>query len=404
MGKTGADSHGGNSAVKNFRMKFTLPIFLAAMSLALAGCNRAPRTEALSPTDLEAQAKRSLLAVPEHGIYSGAYADFGDNEDDVTLEKIEAFEAMVGKHQAILASSSYWGEQSFPTANLKIIARHNAIPLVFWSPWDRPYAEGSGPDKFSLTRIVAGEHDAYIDRWADAAKAHAAPIMVSFCNEMNGSWFPWSGLHYGAGALIPGTTDDYQGPELFKKAWRHVVDRVRARGADNVLWVFHTMDFSMPNDVWNVAAEYYPGADYVDWMGFSLYGNQFASDDSWAPFFDLIDWPYKEMTLLDPKKPIMLCEWGVGEFPKVGDKGAWIRDGFRLMSDEKKFPRLKAAVFWHERWQNSAEGQEEATKENIGTYSDLRVNSSPGALEAYRKGVASPYFLNEPIWVPKAGK
>ena len=39
MGKTGADSHGGNSAVKNFRMKFTLPIFLAAMSLALAGCN-----------------------------------------------------------------------------------------------------------------------------------------------------------------------------------------------------------------------------------------------------------------------------------------------------------------------------------------------------------------------------
>ena len=100
--------------MKIFRMKFTLPIFLAAMSLALAGCNRAPRTEALSPTDLEAQAKRSLLAVPEHGIYSGAYADFGDNEDDVTLEKIEAFEAMVGKHQAILASSSYWGSRVFP--------------------------------------------------------------------------------------------------------------------------------------------------------------------------------------------------------------------------------------------------------------------------------------------------
>ena len=390
--------------MKSFRLKFARPVFHAAIFLALAGCERAPRTEAPSPTDLEAQAKCSLLAVPEHGIYAGAYADFGDNEDDVTLEKIEAFEAMVGKHQAILASSSYWGEQSFPKANLQIIARHNAVPLVFWSPWDRPYKEGAGPDKYSLPRIIAGEHDAYIDRWADAAKEHTAPILVSFCNEMNGAWFPWSGDHYGGGKVIPASNPErYAGPEIFKQAWRHVVDRVRARGADNVIWVFHTMDFSMPNDVWNLAEQYYPGADYVDWMGFSLYGIQFASDHEWAPFFDLIDWPYKELTLLDPTKPIMLCEWGVGEFPKVGDKGAWIRDAFRIMSDETKFPRLKAAVFWHERWQNSADEVDESTKENAGTFSDLRVNSSPGAVEAYRKGVASPYFLGEPIRVPKAG-
>ena len=383
------------------RFAFLLPVLLT-----LPGCERAPSPQSpQSSADSEAVSRRSLLAIPEHGIYTGAYADFGDREDEVTLEKIEAFEALVGKHQAILASSSYWGEQSFPVANLKIIARHNAIPLVFWSPWDRPYKEGRGPDKYSLRRIIAGEHDAYIDRWADCAKEHAAPIMVSFCNEMNGAWFPWSGDQYGGGKMIPGSDPArFEGPEIFKQAWRHVVDRVRARGAGNVLWVFHTMDFSMPNDVWNLAAQYYPGADYVDWMGFSLYGNQFVSDHEWAPFFDLIDWPYKEMTLLDPKKPIMLCEWGVGEFPKVGDKGAWIRDGFKLMADEKKFPRLKAAVFWHERWQNSADEVDESTKENAGTFSDLRVNSSPGALDAYRKGVATPYFLSEPIWAPKPAK
>ena len=38
--------------------------------------------------------------------------DFGDVEDDVTLEMIEDFEEMVGKHQAVIASSSYWGEQT----------------------------------------------------------------------------------------------------------------------------------------------------------------------------------------------------------------------------------------------------------------------------------------------------
>jgi len=388
--------------MKSARTKSALRIFPALLLIALPCCDRAPLPQQPSPAEIEEQAQRSLLAVPEHGIYTGAFADFGDNEDEVTLEKIEAFETMVGKHQAIVASSSYWGEQTFPKANLRIIARHGSVPLIFWSPWDRPYDEGRGPDKYSLTSIIAGAHDSYIDRWADGAKEHAAPIMVSFCNEMNGAWFPWSGMHYGGGKEIPGTEPQrYEGPELFKKAWRHVVDRVRARGAGNVLWVFHTMDYSMPNDSWNMAAEYYPGPKYVDWMGFSLYGVQFTSDTSWAPFFPLFDWPYTELALLDPKKPIMLCEWGVGEFPKLGDKGGWIRDGFQFMADEKKYPRIKAAVYWHERWQNSANEADESSKENAGKYSDLRVNSSPGALDAYRRGVASPFFLGEPRWLPK---
>ena len=57
--------------------------------------------------------------------------DFGDAEDEVTLETIEEFENMVGKHQAIIASSSYWGEQSFPTANLNVIWRHGAFRWFF---------------------------------------------------------------------------------------------------------------------------------------------------------------------------------------------------------------------------------------------------------------------------------
>ena len=376
---------------------------LLAMAVACAplACDRRATTPAF-PRQPATQAGQTL-AIPEHGIYTGAYIEFGDREDDVTLEKIEGFEEMVGKQQALIASSSYWGEQSFPVANARMIARHGSVPLIFWSPWDRPYLEGRGPDKYSLTSIVAGGHDAYIDRWAEAAKAHGGPLMVSFCNEMNGSWFPWSGVLYGGGKVIPGSEPErFEGPELFKKAWRHVVDRVRARGAANVIWVFHVMDYCDPLDEWNMAAEYYPGSEYVDWMGFSLYGIQFPSDPEWAPFFDLFDWPYTELTRIDPEKPIMLCEWGVGEFPKKGDKGAWIRDGFRIMADEKKYPRMKAAVYWNERWQNSASDADTQANENAGKYSDLRVNSSPGAVEAYRQGAASPFFLADPVFVPAA--
>lgn len=340
------------------------------------------------------------LLVPPKGMYTGAFIEFGDREDDVTLEKIDEFERLVGKHQAIVASSSYWGEQTFPSDNVRLIARHGSIPLIYWSPWDRPYQEGLPPDKYDLRSITAGVHDAYIDRWADSAKAIGTPIIVSFANEMNGSWFPWSGLLYGSSEPVPGAAKapPYAGPETFKQAYRHVVDRVRARGASNVQFVLHLMNYSDPVDVWNVAKEYYPGPEYCDWLGLSVYGSQFPADKEWAPFPPLLDWPYTELSQLDPKKPIMLCEWGVAEIPRLGDKAQWYRDGFRTLQDPR-YSRIKAVVYWHERWQNSLD-PDGGNAKNAGKYSNLRVNSSPEALEAYRSGVANPFFLGEPLTEP----
>jgi hypothetical protein len=79
----------------------------------------------------------------------------------------------------------------------------------------------------------------------------------------------------------------------------------------------------------------------------------------------------------------------VAELPHLGDNAEWFREAFRYLQDPR-FARLKAIVYWHERWQNS-EG------ENAGKYSNLRVNSSPAALQAYRDGVMSPLFLGRPL-------
>ena len=268
-------------------------------------------------------------------------------------------------------------------ANVNLIYNHGSIPLVFWSPWDMPYEEDRGPDRFSLTNILAGKWDEYIDAWAVSAKEFGHPVFVSFANEANGSWFPWSGCFYGADKKVSEKPVKYEGPETFKKAYRYVVDRVRAKGATNILWVFHAMNYSIPQDYWNYVDQYYPGSDYVDWIGLSVYGQQYA-DDHWSPFPPLLDWPYTEVCALDPNKPIMLAEWGCGEFPKFGSKSQFITDAFTLMS--KKYPRLKAAVFWHERWQNEDD-----------TYSNLRVNSTPESLEAYKKGVGNAFWLDKPV-------
>ena len=75
----------------------------------------------------------------------------------------------------------------------------------------------------------------------------------------------------------------------------------------------------------------------------------------------------------------MLAEWGIGEFPKSGDKAQWITDAFHIM--KTRFPRLKAAVFWSERWEN-----------DDGTYSNLRVASSPERSKPI-----------EEVWPPHSG-
>jgi beta-mannanase len=361
-------------------MRLYSTIILGTLLATLSACHKDSPKERLDP-----DAPMEVM-VPERGVYTGAFIDFGETEGDVTLETIEGFETMVGKHQAIIASSSYWGEQDFPARNLNVIWQHHSLPLVFWSPWDKPYEQNTGPDRFSLNAIIGGTWDKYIDDWASAARAFGKPMIVVFANEMNGDWFPWSGAYYGANEPADAQGAKWKGPETFKAAYRHVVDRVRARGASNIKWMFHTNNYSYPLDTWNFAPAYYPGPDYVDWLGLSVYGQQFK-DEPWADIPSLVDWPYEEMSRLDPDKPIMIAEWGTGEFPHSGNKGEWIGQGLKLF--RSRYPRLKAAVYWHERWQNED-----------GSYSNLRVNSSVESLEAYKVGVANPAWLGELILRP----
>lgn len=336
----------------------------------------------------------SKFMAPTTGAYTGVFlgseeeSDKSTAENNVTLDCIENFESMVGKHQALIAFSSFWGEQNFPTEAATIVMRHHCVPLIFWSPWDAPYEQNHGPDRFSLEKILAGQWDTYIDAWADKAKELDAPLCVSFGNEMNGDWFPWSGYYNGAEDPAK-DGNGHAGPETFKSAYRYVVDRVRKRAATNVLWVFHVNNFSAPEENWNAMKEYYPGDDYVDWLGVSVYGQQFPHTE-WKTFHSVFSDPYTELASVTPEKPIMITELGVGEFPHEsgtifgGDKGAWITDALKQI--ETQYPRVHAVVYWNERWQNPS-----------GEYSNLRVNSSPAAITAYKEGIAGPFWLDQPI-------
>src|SRR6187401_191872 len=68
-------------------------VILAVSSIAVAGCHKSQ-----PPSRLDPSAPVEVL-LPANGAYTGAFMDFGDAEDEVTLETIEEFENMVGKHQ-----------------------------------------------------------------------------------------------------------------------------------------------------------------------------------------------------------------------------------------------------------------------------------------------------------------
>jgi beta-mannanase len=149
------------------------------------------------------------------------------------------------------------------------------------------------------------------------------------------------------------------------------------------------MNFSIPQDDWNYIAQYYPGSQYVDWLGLSIYGQQYPNQ-SWSAFTPLLQQPYRELASLDSLKPIMVAEWRCGEFPKSGNKAQFISEAFATM--ERKYPRLKAAVFWNDEWQN----EDDST-------SDLRANSSPESLDAYHSGAGKPFWLGQPMYAPARG-
>jgi len=360
---------------------------LVLLGLGCAGCKEIDANAKNSKAGKTEQVGPAQLLMPGNGAYTGAYVDFGEGEDEVTYDALTDFEQLTGKHVAMIAFGSFWGEQSFPTKTVRIISAYGAIPLIYWSPWDKPYTESQGPDRFNLNEILAGKWDAYIDQWADGARNYGKPLLVTWGLEMNGAWFPWSGVYYGGGQVVGEIHGQqlFAGPELFKQAYRHVVDRVRARKADNILWGYHANNFNLPQGSWNAMANYYPGASYVDWLGLSVYGKMIKAE-GWAPFNKVMEGPYNEICRLDPQKPVILAEWGVAEFPP-GDKAAFIATAFADLAT--KYPRVRAAVYWHERWENKD-----------GSYSNLRVNSSPEALKAYRTGVASPYWIAHPQYGP----
>jgi len=291
---------------------------------------------------------------PATPITLGAYVN-GAPWDPAPLD---TFTSLVGAAPAIVMWYEGWGLTSrgeFDPNRPELVTARGAVPMVTWMPWEH---EG-GPDQpaFALRTIIAGSHDAYIRRWAQAASGWGKPLYLRFAHEMNGNWYPWS-------AGVNGNTSaEYAG------AWRHVHDIFVEERATNVRWVWSPNVLDQGSGPF---AEMYPGDAYVDWVALGGYNRGPTHVyNTWRSVVEVFGYSYELLTALT-NKPVMIAETASTEVG--GSKSDWITMGF-LAEIPTRLPKVRAAVWFHE------------DKET-----DWRVNSSPASLVAFRQVVRSPTY------------
>ena len=317
----------------------------------------------------QAFSQNGKLLPPLSGIYAGVFPDMGSTEDSVTKERISEYIELTGHKPVWVCFSNNWFKGiKFPLQNVKVISGFGAVPYVRIMPrYD--WTTGKRDVVYDLERIADGTYDNDIERWAEDAKKYGKPILAEFAPEMNGNWFPWSGLFNGKKA----------GAELYKKAHRHIVEVMRDAEADNITWMYHVNAVSEPKASWNTMKAYYPGDDYIDWIGMSVYGSQ-KPGWTWEKFLDVFQTAYWEMEKVSLKKPLAIAEFGVVEDPFGGNKAEWISDAFTAVLSGL-YPRIKAVSYWHSSFDNED-----------GSISNMRVDSSPEVLKAYRDFINSEIF------------
>ncbi len=278
-----------------------------------------------------------------------------------TLSGHTRFEEKIDTDVAVLALFQPWsGENNaFPRAWVDQAIDHNKVPMVTWEPWSYSQTNFDQPD-FRLKTITNGDHDDYIREWLSKAADWKGPMFVRFAHEMNGNWYPW-GSHLNL-------------PQDYVAAWRHVVDLSRELGANNITWVWS------PNELneQDVLDHFYPGDDYVDWIGVSGFNWPGLEPwQRWRSFGEIYDDVFAHVKKYE--KPIMIAEIGVAENTRDGQtRATWITE--TLAAIRTNDPPISLVIWFNDLYTSG------------GKLYEWQINESSPSVEAMKKGLADPSF------------
>lgn len=261
--------------------------------------------------------------------FLGAY----DDHTTESYESIVALEDSLNTQLPIISLYTAWGSKKneiFPLIRAQAIHGMGSMPMITWEPWLDDFDPEQFPvknnaedkNKNGLKEIAEGKFDAYIDNWVEGAKTFGAPFYLRWAHEMNDPFrYPWGPQN--------------NKPDEFIAAWRHIVDHFRLAGARNVIWVWS------PHPAYPYV-EFYPGHEYVDWIGTTAlnYGTV-VTGSQWLSFDEIFEKFYANVSLY--KKPMIINEFG--SLPVGGDRASWFTHAFTSL--QNKYSAVKGVVFFH---------------------------------------------------------
>jgi cellulose synthase/poly-beta-1,6-N-acetylglucosamine synthase-like glycosyltransferase len=278
------------------------------------------------------------------GFYTGIYMP--QVQSETSLAPIEAFGQNAQNPFSIVSLYEFWGPESlrkFPQELLTAIIKKGSIPMITWEPWvssfpERRDAPGLRWEQKGLAAIASGKLDEYIRAYAKKIRDLDHPVFIRFAHEPDNPQYPWSAKG--------GNT-----PEEYINAWRKVVTTFVDMGVQNVTWVYNPWDH-------RTVERYYPGDQYVDWVGLTCLNYGKAGDGKGWQSFEQVYGPFRS-AVLELKKPVMLAEFGSTHYGGDGDE--WVKKAVTLI--KKDYKEISGVVLfnsnqdknWVTDWRPSAE-------------------------------------------------
>ncbi|HXA62036.1 MAG TPA: glycosyl hydrolase [Streptosporangiaceae bacterium] len=202
-----------------------------------------------------------------------------------TLGPLTNLETVIGRRTTIGEYYAAFGEP-LRTSDLIDLHAHHVLPLIVWEPFHARVQD-----------IASGHSDRYLGKWATGLAALGFPVVLDFGHEFNGAWYPWGRTH--------------ETPAEFTAAFQHVHDVLTKKGAVNIIWMWRPTAalHQLPLAPW------YPGDEYVTWVGLAgYYGDQYDRT------FDKVFGPIIQNIRSFTNRPLLIAETGAPQGPLQADQ------------------------------------------------------------------------------------
>ena len=207
-------------------------------------------------------------------------------------------------------------------------------------------------------RAVKGEFDEVIEQYGKWAKRTQRPIYLRIGYEFDG---PHNELD----------------PVEYVAAYHRIVDKLRDMGVDNIAYVWHS--YASPTYKGHPISAWYPGDDYVDWVGVSVFEHAYG---------DVSMGPDNEEVLAFAKahsKPVMIAETNPVRGISRDDAAVWDEWFVKFFSYIHN-KNIKAVSFINENW-------DRLTIPGIEAWEDARLYNNPDISRAWFEETNKDHYL-----------